>query len=384
LTDQTIGVAEPVTPTKQLQSYQNTVSGNVVQAEAIVQVDLNGNPILAADNSTNSTKKTPTLPGVAGLAAPSYTSGNQVPLSLNLQGAVRVNIASSSATVTTTANQGTAGVSDWPVIIKGDSTTTPGTNVKPQIDDATFSVQGLRPLLVENVGTVGAPFKQDPADNSSIVTFSDFTIGGNTLVNAGDTVTAAAQGKATISFDVLGSFTGNPVLVFEQQVGSATFAGQPIYDIVNKVWLTSLSPITGQHYFLVAQTSGFPQSRLRLTNGVASGNITVTYDETSTARFLDRTTSAPGQPIPTEALMIGGSDGTNLRSVGVSASGQVAIQNPPNLPALTLDPQGNLQVNNNTLRGVEERIMMLTELTSLNDIISRENGTGARNYQELR
>jgi hypothetical protein len=42
MTDSTIGVVEPGTPTKLLQSYQNTVSGQVVQAEGIVQVDLNG------------------------------------------------------------------------------------------------------------------------------------------------------------------------------------------------------------------------------------------------------------------------------------------------------------------------------------------------------
>jgi hypothetical protein len=45
MTDSTIGVAEPGTPTKLLQSYQNTVSSQTVQAEGVVQVDLNGVPV---------------------------------------------------------------------------------------------------------------------------------------------------------------------------------------------------------------------------------------------------------------------------------------------------------------------------------------------------
>src|SRR6266702_2670542 len=133
MTDQTIGVAEPGTPTKLLQSYQNTVSGQTVQAEAVVQVDLNGVPILAADNSTNSTKKIPTLPAVANTFAPSYTSGNQVPLSLTTGGLLRT---SAAITGSITVNQGTAGSADWPIVAKADSLLTPGTDVKAQIDDS--------------------------------------------------------------------------------------------------------------------------------------------------------------------------------------------------------------------------------------------------------
>ena len=45
MTNSTIGVAEPGTPTKLLQSYQNTVSGQPVQSEGVVQVDLNAVPV---------------------------------------------------------------------------------------------------------------------------------------------------------------------------------------------------------------------------------------------------------------------------------------------------------------------------------------------------
>jgi len=45
MTNSTIGVAEPGTPTKLLQSYQNTVNGQPVQSEGVVQVDLNAVPV---------------------------------------------------------------------------------------------------------------------------------------------------------------------------------------------------------------------------------------------------------------------------------------------------------------------------------------------------
>jgi hypothetical protein len=46
----------------------------------------NYNPNLAADNSTNSTSKVPTMPCVANATAPSWTEGRQVPCSTDLAG----------------------------------------------------------------------------------------------------------------------------------------------------------------------------------------------------------------------------------------------------------------------------------------------------------
>lgn len=51
---------------------------------------INKNPNLAADNSSNSTSKVPTLGALAGSSAPTWTSGNQVPLSVDTSGALRV------------------------------------------------------------------------------------------------------------------------------------------------------------------------------------------------------------------------------------------------------------------------------------------------------
>lgn len=51
---------------------------------------VNKNPNLAADNSTNSTSKVPVIAALAGSSAPTWTSGNQVPLSVDTSGALRV------------------------------------------------------------------------------------------------------------------------------------------------------------------------------------------------------------------------------------------------------------------------------------------------------
>ncbi len=63
----------------------------------VLQVDSNGhlkvvndNPNLAADNSTNSTAKVPIIAARANASAPTWTEGNQVPLSVDTSGALRV------------------------------------------------------------------------------------------------------------------------------------------------------------------------------------------------------------------------------------------------------------------------------------------------------
>lgn len=66
-------------------------TGDTTQANVIngrLQVE-NLNPNLAADNSTNSTSKVPTMPCTANAGAPSWTEGRQVPCSVDLNGYLR-------------------------------------------------------------------------------------------------------------------------------------------------------------------------------------------------------------------------------------------------------------------------------------------------------
>src|SRR5713226_1052468 len=102
MTDSTIGVAEPGSPTKLLQAYQNTVSSQTVQAEGIVHVDLNGVPV------PRGTKADPIVIGGlysdgTSIVVPQVTNG--VPAT-NAEGLVTRPVGSQTVAGTVTANQG--------------------------------------------------------------------------------------------------------------------------------------------------------------------------------------------------------------------------------------------------------------------------------------
>lgn len=77
--------------------------------QAPLSVDLSGNLRIlsagsAADNSTNGTAKLPTLGGRANAAAPTWTEGNQVPLSTDLAGNLRALTTSAAAAADNSTN----------------------------------------------------------------------------------------------------------------------------------------------------------------------------------------------------------------------------------------------------------------------------------------
>lgn len=183
MTDSTIGVAEPGSPTKLLQSYQNTVSSQTVQAEGVVQVDLNGVPV------PRGTKADPVVIGFlysdgTSVIVPQVTNGT--PAS-NAQGLVVRSVGSQVVTGTVTANQGTANAAQqWPILAYVDSFATPGTNKKLVVDDSSFP--GVTPLQV-------APIGQGPGGVSS--SYLQFDANAN--------LKTAQQGTVTVTQNLLGS-----------------------------------------------------------------------------------------------------------------------------------------------------------------------------------
>mgnify|MGYP003393094264 CR=1 FL=1 len=76
-------------------------------AAQFFNLDGNGNLTIVGfftDNSSNSSQKTPTLPARANAAAPSWTEGNQVPLSTDLAGSLRIIGVISSKTALTASS----------------------------------------------------------------------------------------------------------------------------------------------------------------------------------------------------------------------------------------------------------------------------------------
>lgn len=70
-----------------------------------LDVDVTRLPNTAADNSANSTAKLPVLSARANAAAPAWTEGNQVPLSVDLTGALRVSTGATTLPTTFTHAQ---------------------------------------------------------------------------------------------------------------------------------------------------------------------------------------------------------------------------------------------------------------------------------------
>ncbi len=111
------------------------------------------------------------------------------------------------------------------------------------------------------------------------------------------------------------------------------------------------------------------------------GSAAPTVGQKTMANSLPVTLASDQGAVIVSQNLLGSNDKPDI---SVNQTNPLAIQNPSNLPKLSVDPQGSLQVNNNNLRAVEERIMMLVELAAVNSLIASDNGAGARNYQELR
>jgi hypothetical protein len=296
MTDSTIGVAEPGSPTKLLQAYQNTVSGQTVQAEGVVQVDLNGVPV-PRGSATEPVRIDPTGTTIQPI----------------------------SGTVTASNLQ------QW----MGSTAPTVGQKTK---------ANSLPVTLASDQGNLGV---------SGTITANQGT--ANTLANAWPVkVTDGIQlaGVTNVSNDFSGGFGER---VFFGDVPAVTFGTGTALTVQNNNNASSLNWL------------GTPENTIPAAGGSQPGVV------------LPALANAT-PPSKTEGAYVALS--TDLS--GNLRASLASLPNPSNLPKLSLDPQGNLQVNNNNLRAVEERIMMLTELNTLNSLIASDNGSGARNYQELR
>jgi hypothetical protein len=160
--------------------------------------------------------------------------------------------------------------------------------------------------------------------------------------------------------EVSGTFVGTMVFEFAPP-NSSNFYRTPVRNVTTGQWLNSLSSPAVIEF---PNLPGAGSWRARADTWI-SGSATVNIGGGSIAQTKQLSAGPTGYPVPPEALMVGGSNGTTLQPLG-------------------LDPQGSLQVNSDNLRRIEERNMMLNELAMINSLIASDNGPGARNYQELR
>ncbi len=323
MTDSTIGVAEPGTPTKQLQSYQNTVSGQSVQAEGVVQVDLLGVPVPRGS-----------------VAEP-----------------VRVD---------------PTGTTTQPIKLTDGG----GTNIVDIVQPGTLSLFSIG----TNPTALATAFDQSLLEGAPGILTQDLTgklktVGGASKITAsltanGQSLSMSLQGGASCKLS--GSWTAT--LQFEGSADNTVWVPARVRRATDDTVATSTTS-NGTFYLL---DIGFSQFRARVS-AFTSGSIASTIASIIGNSAVYAKGVTPGSTDAGLITRIVGQDLNNNLPVTLAS-----IPNPANLPLLSIDPQGSLQVNNNNLRAVEERMMMLAELAAVNSLIGSDNGPGARNYQELR
>lgn len=152
---------------------------------------------IASDNTTNSTTKLPVLPARANTAAPTWTDGNQVPLSVDTSGALRI-------TGTISASNASIGVNGAAIPTSSTQTGgTDGTNLQPfrvfdlDTGGGTQYVQGINLRLSSSGGSVEFGTATNPIRIDPIGTTTQ-PVSGTVTANAGTgnfTVVQATPGN---------------------------------------------------------------------------------------------------------------------------------------------------------------------------------------------
>lgn len=254
--------------------------------------------------------------GSVTTAAPTYTTGNINPLSLTTAGALRIDGSGSTQPVsgTVTSNQGTNNTlaNRWPVII------TDGTNTMPTAD------------------TVGRS------------SFHRITDGTNTAaVKAASTAAVAGDPALVVAIS-----PNNTIVTSNASVGltAATPPGSATY-MGGSVTTAAPTYTTGQMNALSLTTGGLlridgsgvtqPVSGTVTVQQATAANLNATVVQSTPANLRSQTSSESntGAAVPTQASMVGGTDGTNLRAFSTDASGrQIVIGAAANAAAVTGNP----------------------------------------------
>jgi hypothetical protein len=194
----------------------------------------------------------------------------------------------------------------------------------------------LQPVSVKAAST--AAVATDPALVVAVSPNNSLIISGTVQQLGGDLFTAGALGALSASVTV-------PAAGFQSvgfHMGNGTFRGTiaPEISIDNGTnWVSTFweTPNTGAKTSTLAIAANYaPVVRTILVpGGVSHARVRVTAYTSGTANALIRATqlgrnvisseSATGSAIPTTALMVGGTDATNLRALLVDTSGRLAI-----------------------------------------------------------
>lgn len=259
----------------------------------------------SADNSTNSSAKIPTLAGLANAANPTWTEGNQVPLSSDLTGNLRT---VGSAVVATSA----------PTYING------------QTSPLSLTTGGA--LRVQAIGSEFTPASiditaRDVSSTSTTGQNSQVIITGSPTANS--TATFALNGISTIRVQLTGTWTGTMRSELSMDGGTTWYiigvhiTGGPVF--------TSTFTANGQGNLNVGSATHY---RIRST-AAQTGTVTVLVTESAqlssvyvanAIKIVDGTTGGTQQAVVSTSAPASNVSGLAVRPVfqtqGSTTSGQ--------------------------------------------------------------
>ena len=264
----------------------------------------NYNPNLAADNSANSTSKVPALMGRANAANPAWTEGNQVPVSTDLFGNLRVMFGMSTATL-----------SAW--------TSATGLNATQTI----FTSHGTEAVIVHLVQTTtitaGAATFEVTYDGTNWV-----TIPANAVVDPQSTTFAQVSLPYTLQ-----ASTNKPFLILNN--------GWQGLRIKLSTQITGTGSVTPNTTFLAYDPL---HAVVALSPTAANFNVTVGAALPTGANTLGAVTQASG-PWTNNLTQFGGSNVSTGTGAGGAGIPRVTISNDSSLAA-------NQSVNVNQINSV--------------------------------
>jgi len=173
----------------------------------------------------------------------------------------------------------------------------------------------LRALFVDSSGR---PFVVGAAANGAAVAGNPVLVAGSDGTNARSIKTA---NDGTVRVDPTGTTT-QPVSGTVAATQSGTWTVQPGNTANTTPWLITISQ--GGNSATVTASNALKVDGSAVTQPV-SGTVTVTQATASNLRSQTSSESNTGSAVPTQASMVGGTDGTNLRAISVDSSGRQIV-----------------------------------------------------------
>jgi hypothetical protein len=334
----TNGLALDATLTGGTARTKITDGTNNAAVKAASTAPVAADPALVVAISPNSNIVT-NADGYATTAAPTYTNNTFQPLSLTTAGALRIDGSATTQPVsgTVTANigttgglaldttlakltisQGTALGANTQALVGGSVTTAAPTYTTGQINPLSLTTAGA--LRIDGSGTT------QPVSGTVAATQSGtWTVQPGNTANTTPWLTTINQGgnSATVTASNALKVDGSAVT---QPVSGTVTSNQGTANTLANAWSIKITDTTNGPVAVKAASTAAVATDVALVVAVSPNN-TVTVVQSTAANLRSQTSSESntGAAVPTQASMVGGTDGTNLRAFLTDTSGRQIV-----------------------------------------------------------